>query len=488
MFRLQTKSPLATPILAIGLVIAAAIIVLPMPWLALAILTLACVVVFPISPQIALVVTLTLAPLRTLISTESGLTLPLDIGQALVIFYLGVWLAQRMWRRESLFKLQADAPLPAVLLLIAVFSIGAWTSHSLSGWLAEWLKWVAIAIIIWTLTLSMDGSWSWLVFAILVSAFANALVGLYIFAGGSGADHLVILGRFFRAFGTFGQPNPFGGFMGIALPLGLAAAWAQLPGIWTGWRSQRRLPLSPVLICLCGSLVSLLLAAALLASWSRGAWLGTVVAIMVMLVALPRRLSRGLALAAAIASLIAAAWSLGLLPRSIMHRLTTAATDLITVSDVRGVEISPVNYAVIERLAHWQAAWYMAEQAPLYGVGLGNYEVVYDDYRLIYWEKPLGHAHNLYLNMLAETGVVGLIAYLLFWAIVFRLTWSLRRQPDPWSRSIAVGLLGCWVYVAVHSVFDNLYVNNLFLHIGVLLGILAILHRRMTQALELNRA
>ena len=488
MFGLQTSNPLASLILIAGLVTGCAALLLPMPALVLAMLVIACVIAMPVSPQSALIVTLTLAPLRTLISTESGLSLPLDIGQVLLIFYLGLWLAQRLWRREALFKPQADPPLLAVLGLIAVFSIGAWTSQSLSGWLSEWLKWVAIALLVWTLTLSVDGNWSWLVFAILVSAFANALVGLYIFAGGSGADHLVILGRFFRAFGTFGQPNPFGGFMGIALPLGLTAAWAQLPSMWKSWRSQRRLPQLPFIIFLGSSLVSLVLAAALLASWSRGAWLGTAVAVMCMLVALPKRLSQGLALAAAIAALIAATWSLGLLPRSIVLRLTTAATDLITVSDVRGVEIAPSNYAVIERLAHWQAALYMAEAAPYFGIGLGNYEVVYDNYRLIYWEEPLGHAHNLYLNMLAETGAVGLVAYLCFWAVVFRMTWSLRQQPDAFSRSIAVGLLGCWVYVAVHSVFDNLYVNNLFLHIGVLLGILAILHRRMTQALELERA
>lgn len=486
MFGLQTSNPLAPLILFAGLVVAAATLVLPMPWAGLAILAVTCLILLPFSPQTALVITLTLAPLRTLISTESGLSLPLDIGQVLLLFYIGVWLAHRLWRRETLLTKQADAPLLAALGLIAVFSIGAWTSQSLSGWLAEWLKWVAIALLIWTLSLSVDGSWSWLVFAILVSAFANALVGLYIFFGGSGADHLVILGSYFRAFGTFGQPNPFGGFMGIALPLGLATAWAQLPGIWTGLRSHRRLPHLPLLIFSCSSLVSLVLAAAMLASWSRGAWLGAAVAVMCMLIALPKRLSRGLALAAAIAALIAGTWSMGLLPRSIVLRLTTAATDLITVSDVRGVEVTPTNYAVTERLAHWQAAMYMAEEAPLFGIGLGNYEVVYDEYRLIYWEEPLGHAHNLYLNMLAEAGVIGLIAYLSFWVIVFRLTWSLRQQPDAFSRCIAIGLLGSWVYVAVHSIFDNLYVNNLFLHMGVLLGILAILHRRMTQALELD--
>lgn len=486
MFALQTNNPLARLILIAGFVVASVTLVLPLGWTVLAILSLTCLALLPISPQIALVVTLTLAPLRTLISTESGLSLPLDIGQLLLIAYLAVWLAHQLWRRESPLNARAGAPLLATLGLIAVFSLGAWTSQSLSSWLAEWLKWWAIALLIWTLSVSVDESWRWLVFAVVVSAVANALVGLYIFIGGSGADHLVILGRFFRAFGTFGQPNPFGGFMGIALPLSLAAAWAQLPRIWAGLRRRRRLPQAPALIFACSSLASFVLAAALLASWSRGAWLGTAVAVMCMAVTLPRRLSRGLALAAGIAALVAGALSAGLLPRSIMLRLTTAATDLITVSDVRGVEITPVNYAVTERLAHWQAAFYMAEAAPFLGIGLGNYEVVYDDYRLIYWEEALGHAHNLYLNKLAETGAVGLVAYLSFWIIVFRLTWSLRQHPDAFARCIAIGLLGVWVYVAVHSIFDNLYVNNLFLHIGVLFGILAILHRRMTQALELD--
>lgn len=486
MFGWQTGNPLARLFLMVGLVTAAATLALPMPWAVLALLALACAILIPISPLIALIVTLTLAPLRTLISTESSLALPLDIGQILFLVYLGVWLAQRLWRRRALVKPQADAPLLAVVVVIAVFSIGAWTSQSLSGWLAEWLKWVAIALLIWALSISVDDSWRWLVFAILVSAFANALLGLYIFVGGSGADHLVILGKYFRAFGTFGQPNPYGGFMGIALPLALMAAWAQLSRIWTGLRSRRRFQFLPVLAFAVSSLVSLVLAAALVASWSRGAWLGAAVAVMCMTIALPRRLIHGLALAAVIAILVSAAWSVGLLPRSIVLRLTTAATDLISVSDVRGVEITPGNYAVIERLAHWQAAMYMAEQAPLFGVGLGNYEVVYDEYRLANWPAPLGHAHNLYLNMLAETGVVGLVAYLSFWAVAFRMTWLLRRHPDAFSRCIAIGLLGSWVYVAVHSIFDNLYVNNLFLHIGVLLGILAILYRRMTQALELD--
>ena len=44
------------------------------------------------------------------------------------------------------------------------------------------------------------------------------------------------------------------------------------------------------------------------------------------------------------------------------------------------VPISDENFAIVERLAHWQAAYYMANAHPWIGVGLGNYETVYPAY------------------------------------------------------------------------------------------------------------
>jgi O-antigen ligase len=118
----------------------------------------------------------------------------------------------------------------------------------------------------------------------------------------------------------------------------------------------------------------------------------------------------------------------------------------------------------------------MAQANPWLGVGFGNYEVAYSNYNLINWKLALGHAHNYYLNVFAETGIIGLISYVALWLSVMLLTWRTRRHPDPLARLIAVGLLGTWTYLAVHSLTDNLYVNNLFLHLGVMLGILALLH------------
>ena len=471
---------------AAALMAGVALNIFPLPFCLLIVLTVVCILLIPQTPLTMLVILLVLSPLRTLIATESSLALPLDIGQILLALYIAVWFAYGIVRRRPLPRLPAEPVFLSAVGACMVFAIGVWTSDSIGNWLTEWLKWVVIALLIWILSQTARINWTWLIAAVIASATANAIVGLYIFFGGSGADHLVILGRYFRAFGTFGQPNPFGGFMGIALPLALMCAAGKVYQIAISYRAGRRPESRRVAELATITLVLAILLAALLASWSRGAWLGFSASLVVMLVALPRRLMKGISYAMAVAALFWALWVVGLLPRSVVSRLTTAATDLITVSDVRGIEFYPWNYAVVERIAHWQAAVSMAQAHPFFGLGLGNFAEVYEDYRLINWEDPLGHAHNLYLNFLAETGVVGLVAYLAFWLIIFRVTWTTRRHPDWNARALAVGLLGCWTYIAVHSIFDNLYVNNLFLHVGVLLSVLAILYRQVSHSLKVE--
>ena len=198
-----------------------------------------------------------------------------------------------------------------------------------------------MALIVWQLSLSDGANWRWLIFAVLISAVANALVGLYIFFGGSGADHLVILGRFFRAFGTFGQPNPFGGFMGIVLPISIMGGFSHCIATARSCLSGKPVERLNLVALACYGLACIVIAAGLIASWSRGAWLGTAVALLVMLVALPRRLINGIIITIGIGLLFVGLWFAGLLPGAIVSRLTTAATDLIKISDVRGVNISP---------------------------------------------------------------------------------------------------------------------------------------------------
>jgi O-antigen ligase len=214
---------------------------------------------------------------------------------------------------------------------------------------------------------------------------------------------------------------------------------------------------------------------ALLFSWSKGTWLGFAVGIASLALFLPKRIWTGAAvlvlLAAVGGGMFLVADSAGIVPSGIVERVTNLNQG-VALTDVRGVDINDSNFSVLERLAHWQAAIDMARDHPWFGVGFGNYEAAYGKYALINWPQALGHAHNYYLNLLAEVGLIGLSMYLLFWLAVFWQTIRMTRRHDWPERGIALGLLAAWTAFSVHHLVDKLYVNNIYLQLGVMFALL----------------
>jgi O-antigen ligase len=218
------------------------------------------------------------------------------------------------------------------------------------------------------------------------------------------------------------------------------------------------------------------LVAGLVFSWSRGAWLGFGAALGIMVLFFPQRRWIGLLLVLVGGGLFLMGNQFGLIPASISSRVTGFQEDL-TFGDVRGVDINDANYAVLERLAHWQAALEMAKDNIWTGVGFGNYEPAYGDYALVNWPYRLGHAHNYYLNILAEAGLPGLIAYLFLWGAIFWQTGRVIKGLDWPRRGIALGLLAVWVTLSTHHLVDKLYVNNLYIFLGAMMGLLQVLEK-----------
>ena len=227
---------------------------------------------------------------------------------------------------------------------------------------------------------------------------------------------------------------------------------------------------------------------AIMMSQSRGALMGLAAGVAVI-IALSSR--RGILILATIVVIVALCLGLGffnVLPDEITARIGQI-TEYFSVFDVRGVEATAENWAVLERMARWQAAWEMFQANPWLGVGVGNYVTQYKFFALDAWPNPLGHAHNLYLHMTAEAGIIGGVAYALLVAVWLvsggRVVRKLRARlklpastewPDTRVMvALALGLLGSLVAVSVHNGFDNLYVHDLNVQVGMTLGLLTAL-------------
>ena len=464
---------------------------LPLLWGFGLVVGTAVILLIIIQPLFGLALALLVGPFGALENVILGPSL-FDSGQLVLFFTFGVWIARGLVRREIYIpKTFLNVPLAVFLFVTAVSLIGA---PSITFGIKEFLKWVEIALI---MLLVVDESYRFkeritqhaarstssrlYIYAILamllIAGTTQALIGIWQFGlRGDGPDHFIVLGQFYRAYGTFEQPNPYAGYMNLTALLAIGATLGLLALLWRQWKQQARFEWRTIgaflLVAGCAGLASL----AVIFSWSRGAWLSLGAGTAVIVLFWPKKFWQGVLLITVGVVLLFGGVQAGIVPASITERITSFTQDL-RFGDVRGEDINDANYAVLERLAHWQAALDMARDNIWFGVGFGNYEPAYAEYALLNWPYPLGHAHNYYLNTLAEVGVIGLLAYLFFWTAVFLQTIRLLQKLDWPLRGIALGLLAVWVSLAVHHLVDKLYVNNIYIHLGVMLGLLQLLEK-----------
>jgi O-antigen ligase len=468
-----------------------------------------------IEPFVGLGVALFLGPLKAYLSAEVP-RIPPQIGHAFIALALASWIMRGLSRRD--LRIGHSPLLLPLLGFLGVALLSLCDAIGLTSYgIPELIKWVQILLLFtfvgehlsagavslpWrskpdrhpsgrkAQTGCVLGRLRGLVIVLLAVGLFQAGVGIWQFGlRGEGPEHFAILGGdFFRAYGTFEQPNPYAGYLGLTAALALGIVAEATRNGWAEWYTRRlrgegaSRPSTHPSVCQSTRLPMYVLgggaAGAMLfsigASWSRGAWIGFAAAVLAITAALPRRSIWGIVLVGALIIGGAALYASGWLPVSFTARLTSFVQD-IRFEDVRGIPINDANYAVIERLAHWQAALSMLRHDLWTGIGFGCYEAAYPSFALINWPIALGHAHNYYLNLAAETGLIGLTGYLFLWGIVFWHTWRVTRRACGLARGLGIGLLGAWTHLSVHHLLDNLYVNNVHLHIGVMLGLLAFL-------------
>jgi O-antigen ligase len=374
------------------------------------------------------------------------------------------------------------AALLGALLLATVF-----TPYSRGEALKETLRWIEV-FLIWLLavnTLRRPWHVAGLVVCLLLAPAADAALGLVQFASGDGPSsfRLAAGSPFVRAYGTIGQPNSFAGYLNMAWPLALALAlapWRRATNDQRRTMNERSLfalrDLSFARWSIAASLwlATALLLAGLAVSFSRGGWVGAAIGLLAMAL-LVRRARRWLVPALAAGALVLALGGLGVLPGVVAERLASI-TRSVALFDAGSVQVTDENFAVVERMAQIQAGWRMFVAHPLIGVGPGNYTPAYPDFAVLPWYASRGHAHNYYVQIAAEAGLPGLLAYLALLAgIVGCAGLALRRADSIERRSLALGCCGIIATTAGHNLFENLHVLSMGIQLAAVWGLLAVL-------------
>jgi O-antigen ligase len=469
---------------------------LPWKWAALLVMGGIALVGLLIRPQWALCLLAFAVPFGSIRELPLG---AVNIGAAelLLALLVTVWLAQMVVARRIV--LPRAALLLPLLGFLGAISLSTLQAVSLELSAKEIVKWLEVLLIYLFMAAEepstvpallrlepsearparrwVNETWArWVVWSLLAAGSAEALVGIYQFLRRVGPEGFVLFGRFMRSYGHFAQPNPFAGYLGLTIPLAYALSLEALE-TWSAGLQQLKVSLGQLLTqnaSYLGCVAALgVMSLAMVMSWSRGGWVGIAAALLVVTVARSRRaliIALALGLCAAYLLLIGGA---SYLPPALVQRVADFLPYLSGVDPAR-VQVTDANFAVVERMAHWLAAMGMFSDHPWLGVGIGNYPVAYARYALGRWRDPLGHAHNYYLNIIAEAGVTGLAAYLILFAACLLYAWRVMRHAQGFWRAVALGVLGALVHLCVHNLFDNLFVHSMNVQLGLVLGLLAV--------------
>jgi O-antigen ligase len=270
------------------------------------------------------------------------------------------------------------------------------------------------------------------VFPIMVVAAFEATLGLVqAFSGQTDA----------MAKGTYVNRNHFAGLISMVLPF--AVMW---PASVLRKNSPRLRALSAVRAC-SGFVLAALLVASVLFSLSRMGFLASLASVlMIALLGFAGAPTRSKWLGAGVVIGLVVLGFLFLSPGQLLERFVSLS--------------SSENLSAEGRLALWRETGHLIAAYPLFGCGLGTYEAALHKYKVTGPLVRYDYAHNDYLQLLAELGVIGFtIAAALLLALVVKAWRVSVSSKDTEKRHITYACVGAFTAIGLYSLVDfNLYI------------------------------
>ena len=128
----------------------------------------------------------------------------------------------------------------------------------------------------------------------------------------------------------------------------------------------------------------------------------------------------------------------------------------------------------VDRIPIWENTWQLFKDFVLTGSGFGTFIAVFPHYRTVPGEAIFDHAHNDYLELLTDGGIIAFFLVGWFFFSVVRQGWRmLRRRRDRYSILLSIGALTSIVAMLIHSISDfNMHNGAVGLYFFFICGLL----------------
>ncbi len=349
--------------------------------------------------------------------------LPTMVCVAMLIF-TGLTLGLKLLTTPDM-KLKYSKVNVWLLIFILIVGITAFTSISLEESLNIALVMIAFAFAYFIIinTIENKKQFKSILYLFVIAAALSAVYGIYQYIFGDVYSQAWLDAEMFedikmRVYSTFENPNVYGEYLILAIPIAVSLFWTER-GFW-----RKTFLLGIVAITTL----------AMVLTFSRGCWLGILLALAILAIIIDRRFI--------ILGLIGLMCLPFVLPDTIIQRFTS-------IGDMSDSSTSYRVYIWMGSLAMLKDYWFS-------GVGLGetSFNTIYPLYSYNNIQAP--HSHNLFLQIVSQFGILGLIMFL---GVVYNFykeaTISMLKKKNILLAGILAGMTGFFL----ESMFDYTWYN-----------------------------
>ena len=226
-----------------------------------------------------------------------------------------------------------------------------------------------------------------------------------------------------RVVSTFDNPNVLGEYLLLLIPIAAGYILSR-PG-----SANKAVSL----------VITALLSACMIYTYSRGNWIGLMVAILLFFMFYDGRVVW--------LGVIFALFVPMLLPQNVIDRF-------MSIGDTTDTSTSYRVYIWMGSIAMLRDYW-------ISGIGLGSeaFNMIYPFYSYSGIVAP--HTHNLYLQIITENGIVGLVVFVALILMYYRMSISaiIRTKGDRMLKATITGLSAGMFGYLVQGMFDNVWYN-----------------------------
>lgn len=397
------------------------------------------------SPEIGVVAAVFAAPFLTFIGSPS-------IFLAAFVLYTAACVCIKVF----LGKLRPRFEISDIFVALFMLMMLMGGAVSVGG--AASLKEAAIYVcfmFIYFMTVSLITSTEWLgrlTAALVASGTLTALYGLYQKLGGNLETGTVDKDMFEdisgRITSTFENSNMLGVFLIMVIPFALSVAL----------RSGKLL-VKLTALASCG-----IMGICLIYTWSRGAWLGLVLALLVFMLLYDHYIIPVAVPLGALGITVFGDKLGGGLFDSLINRFSS----ILMMSDSSSVY----------RLGIWRGAMRVAAENWFTGIGVGTeaFRAVYIRFAESGIETAV-HSHNLFLQILIETGVVGLSVFIVALVLCIKSGLEIVRRSSPdtaFEKAISVSGVSALMAALLQGMTDFIWFNyRIFFFFWVVVAIIS---------------